>query len=84
MKKLGIGIALYLGAVALGLGSTWWVLKKAPWLQSHIRVGAWKGNLLAGTVTLDKKNTEKGKWGILAFGDVSMWKLVDEDAQQAA
>jgi hypothetical protein len=43
-----------------------------------------KGNLLAGTVTLDKKNTEKGKWGILAFGDVSMWKLVDEDAQQAA
>jgi len=44
---------LYLGAVAAGLGSAWWVLKKAPWLNPSVQVGAWKTNLRAGSVDAD-------------------------------
>lgn len=44
---------MYLGAVAVGLGSAWWVLKKAPWMQAHVIVGAWKTNLLTGSPDAD-------------------------------
>jgi hypothetical protein len=35
--------------VALGLGSAWWVLKKASWMNRTVQVGAWKTDLRAGS-----------------------------------
>jgi hypothetical protein len=52
-KKFAIGLALYLSAVAVGLGSAWWMLKKAPWISTTINVGAWKANLRAGSPDAD-------------------------------
>ena len=52
-QRVFVGIALYGCAVAIGLGSAWWVLKKAPWMMQTIQVGAWKGNLLAGSADAD-------------------------------
>jgi hypothetical protein len=48
-KRIAIGGALYVGAVVLGLGSAWWVLKKAPWLNPSVEVGAWRANMHAGS-----------------------------------
>jgi len=48
-KRIALGAGLYLGAVALGVGSAWWVLKKAPWLNPSVEVGAWRSNLHAGS-----------------------------------
>jgi hypothetical protein len=48
-----IGLTLYVSAVALGLGSAWWVLKKAPWFNTTVSVGAWKSNLRAGSPDAD-------------------------------
>lgn len=42
-------VVCYLAAVLLGLGSAWWVLKKAPWLGQAVTVGAWQVNLQAGS-----------------------------------
>lgn len=53
LKRWIIGLGLYLGAVALGLGSAWWVLKKAPWLNTTLQVGSWRSNLLAGSPDAD-------------------------------
>jgi len=52
-KRIAIGLALYCSAVAVGLGSAWWILKKAPWMNSTVEVGAWKTNLLAGSQDAD-------------------------------
>jgi hypothetical protein len=52
-RKVAIGAVLYLGAVVLGLGSGWWVIKKAPWLSTTVTVGAWKSNLRAGSPDAD-------------------------------
>lgn len=52
-KRIAIGLALYCGAVALGLGSAWWAVKKAPWSKPTVEVGAWKANLLAGSQDAD-------------------------------
>ena len=49
-RRVMLGVVLYLGAVLVGLGSAWWVLKKAPLFQQMVHVGAWKTNLLAGSV----------------------------------
>jgi hypothetical protein len=46
-------LALYCSAVAIGLGSAWWVLKKAPWMSKTVQVGAWKSNLRAGSPDAD-------------------------------
>ena len=48
-RRMATGAALYLGAVVLGLGSAWWVLKKAPWLNPSVEVGAWRANMHAGS-----------------------------------
>ena len=48
-KRIATATLLYLGAVALGLGSAWWVLKKSPWLNPSVEVGAWRTNLQAGS-----------------------------------
>lgn len=53
VRRIAIAAALYLGAVAIGLGSAWWVLKKAPWLNQSLQVGAWKTNLRAGSQDAD-------------------------------
>lgn len=53
LKQFATTAALYLGAAALGLGSAWWVLKKAPQMQSAVSAGAWKTNLLAGSTDAD-------------------------------
>jgi len=42
-------LVLYAGAVAIGLGSAWWVLKKAPWMGNTVQAGAWRANLQAGS-----------------------------------
>jgi len=52
-QRFGIGLALYVSAIVLGLGSAWWVLKKAPWMVQTVQVGAWKTNLLAGSPNAD-------------------------------
>lgn len=52
-RRVAIAAALYFSAVALGLGSAWWILKKAPWLNQTIQVGAWKANLRAGSSDAD-------------------------------
>lgn len=52
-RRIGIGFALYAAAVALGLGTAWWVLKKAPWIIHTVRVGAWETSLLAGSADAD-------------------------------
>jgi hypothetical protein len=48
-----IGGTLYLGAVAMGMASAWWVLKHAPWMTTTVSVGAWKSNLRAGSPDAD-------------------------------
>lgn len=53
LRRVAIAAALYFSAVALGLGSAWWVLKKAPWLNQSLQVGAWKTNLRAGSTDAD-------------------------------
>ncbi|MFZ3220673.1 MAG: DUF1214 domain-containing protein, partial [Rhodoferax sp.] len=42
-------VALYGCALALGVGSALWVLKKAPGLTASVRVGAWQTDLHAGS-----------------------------------
>lgn len=41
---------LYLCAILLGLGSAWWLLKKAPWSGQTVKAGAWGTNLTAGSL----------------------------------
>lgn len=53
MKRLGIAVLMGLAAMALGLGSAWWVLKKAPWMNQVVQVGAWRVNLQAGSQDAD-------------------------------
>ncbi|OYT93835.1 MAG: hypothetical protein CFE43_00360 [Burkholderiales bacterium PBB3] len=52
-RRWAIGLALYLGAVLLGLGSAWWVLKKAPWMNTSVTAGAWRANMRAGSPDAD-------------------------------
>jgi hypothetical protein len=51
--RKAIALALFLGAALIGVGSAWWVLKKAPWMTTSVTVGAWKSNLRAGSVDAD-------------------------------
>src|SRR5437660_1780281 len=41
MKRLGTAVLMVLAALGLGLGSAWWVLKKAPWMNQVVQVNAW-------------------------------------------
>jgi hypothetical protein len=52
-KRIAVGFALYLSAVAIGLGSVWWVLKKSPWMITTLQVGAWESYLMAGSQDAD-------------------------------
>ena len=53
LRRMLVGAALYLGALAVGIGSALWVLKKAAWLNPSVQVGAWRSNLKAGSVDAD-------------------------------
>ena len=53
LRRILVGGALYLGALAVGVGSALWVLKKADWLNPSVQVGAWRSNLQAGSVDAD-------------------------------
>ena len=44
-------VALYSCALALGVGSALWVLKKAPALTAGVRVGAWQTDVQAGSTS---------------------------------
>ena len=52
-RRFAIAALLYCSAVAIGLGSAWWVMKKSPWLNKSLQVGAWKTNLGAGSQDAD-------------------------------
>lgn len=51
-RLLGV-TAGYLAAIVLGVGSAWWVVKFAPWLNSTVQTGAWRTNLRAGSQDAD-------------------------------
>ena len=53
LRRIVVGGAVYLGALAVGVGSALWVLKKAAWLNPSVQVGAWRSNLQAGSVDAD-------------------------------
>ncbi|APW44820.1 hypothetical protein RS694_11125 [Rhodoferax saidenbachensis] len=81
MRRIAIGFALYLGAVALGLGSAWWVLKKAPFTNRTVQAGAWRTNTLAGSTDADMY-TRAGVAvnGLLALGrDETMYFIATHD-----
>ncbi|MDT8991690.1 DUF1214 domain-containing protein [Curvibacter sp. APW13] len=53
VRRILVAMVLYCSAVVIGLGSAWWVMKKAPWLNKTLQVGAWKTNLRAGSADAD-------------------------------
>lgn len=50
---LALGLALYAGAVALGVASAWWVLKYVPGGATSVSAGAWTGSTLTGSADAD-------------------------------
>lgn len=80
-QRIGIGFSLYAAAVTLGLGSAWWVLKKAPWMMQTVQVGAWKGNLLAGSPDADMYTRSTiALNALLALGrDETMYFIASQD-----
>ena len=80
-KRWLIGALLYLGAVALGVGSALLVLKKAPWLNPSVQVGPWRVNLHAGSVDADMyTRASVAVNGLLALGrDETMYFIAAYD-----
>ncbi|MBC7917126.1 MAG: DUF1214 domain-containing protein [Rhodoferax sp.] len=80
-RRIAIGFALYFSAVALGLGSAWWVLKKAPWMSTSVSVGAWKANLRAGSTDADMYTRASiALNALLALGrDETMYFIATQD-----
>jgi hypothetical protein len=80
-RRFAIGTALYFTAVILGLGSAWWILKKAPWMNQTLQVGAWKANLRAGSTDADMYTRASiALSGLLALGrDETMYFVAAQD-----
>jgi hypothetical protein len=80
-KRVAIGLALYLGAVALGLGSAWWVLTQRTWSDSVVKVGAWTGSTLTGSPDADMYTRARvAIGGLLALGrSETMYYLATSD-----
>jgi hypothetical protein len=80
-QRIAIGFALYFGAVAVGLGSAWWVLKKSPWMSTSISVGAWKANMRAGSPDADMYTRASiALNALLALGrDETMYFIATQD-----
>jgi hypothetical protein len=85
-RRWATGAALYLTAVVLGLGSAWWVLKKAPWLVTSVTVGAWKTNLRAGSTDADMYTRASiALNGLLALGrEETMYFVATRDDSGAS
>jgi hypothetical protein len=83
VKRKLVGATLYLAAVALGLGSAWWVLKKAPWLNTTVSVGTWKSNMRAGSPDADMYTRASiAVNALLALGrDETMYFIATHDDQ---
>ncbi|MCF8169042.1 MAG: DUF1214 domain-containing protein [Rhodoferax sp.] len=68
-RRIATAFALYLGAVAVGVGSAWWVLRHAPWLNAQMQVGAWRTHLAAGSQDADMyTRASVALNGLLALG----------------
>ena len=68
-KRFAIGVALYLSAVAVGLGSAWWVLRKFTGSDTVVKVGAWNGSTLTGSPDADMYTRARvAISGLLALG----------------
>ena len=80
-KKFAIGLALYLAAVAVGLGSAGWVLRKLTGSDSVVKVGAWTGSTLTGSPDADMYTRARvAIGGLLALGrSETMYYLATTD-----
>ncbi|NBT55040.1 MAG: DUF1214 domain-containing protein [Betaproteobacteria bacterium] len=80
-KRIGFAALLYLAAVALGLGSAWWVLRKASWSGTVVKVGPWTGSTLAGSTDADLYTRARvALEGLLALGrDETMYYVARQD-----
>ncbi|MBP8305947.1 MAG: DUF1214 domain-containing protein [Burkholderiaceae bacterium] len=80
-RRLTIAAALYLAAVALGLGSAWWVLRTSPAGLHQISVGAWVTSTLAGSPEADAYTRARvALQGLLALGrDETMYYVARTD-----
>ena len=80
-KRLALASLLYLGAVALGLGSAWWVLRKADWTATAVKVGPWASSTLVGSTDADMYTRARvALEGLLALGrDESMYYVARHD-----
>jgi hypothetical protein len=86
LKRFLVAAALYAGAVVLGLGSAWWVLKKSSWMNTTVRSGAWVSNMRAGSPDADMY-TRAGVAlnALLALGrDETMYFLATRDDEGKA
>ena len=81
LRRIAIGFALYVSAIAIGLGSAWWVLKKAPWMSTTVSVGAWRANLRAGSPDADMYTRASiALNALLALGrDETMYFIATQD-----
>jgi hypothetical protein len=69
LRSIAVGLCLVGCAVIVGLASAWWVLKKAPWMNPTVQVGAWKANLRAGSTNADMyTRANVALNGLLALG----------------
>ena len=80
-RRMGIAVALYLAAVAFGLGSAWWVLRTAPASLHQVSVGAWVTSTLAGSPEADAYTRARvALEGLLALGrDETMYYVARTD-----
>jgi hypothetical protein len=80
-KRLALASLLYLGAVALGLGSAWWVLRKTDWTATAVKVGPWASSTLVGSTDADMYTRARvALEGLLALGrDETMYYVARHD-----
>ena len=86
LRQFLVAAVLYLGAVVLGLGSAWWVLKKSSWMNTTVQSGAWVANMRAGSPDADMY-TRAGVAlnALLALGrDETMYFLAMKDDEGRA
>lgn len=86
LARLGPVLGLYLLAVAIGLGSAWWFLRRAPWTGAVVQVGAWSSSTLAGSTDADLYTRARvAIEGLLALGrEETMYYVAYKDGQGRA
>ena len=80
-QRLVAALVLYLGAVALGLGSAWWELRHTTWSGNLVKVGPWTSSTLAGSTDADMYTRARvALEGLLALGrDETMYYVARHD-----